>query len=143
MEFVRHRVFSFSQESTRYCNYSKSKFGRELTFIKPDWVDIMTIKEIDINGNDLNMININTPEYLFIVSLIKSEDSYLGLLEKGWNPQQARQILPNALKTELIMTGFIEDWKHFFELRTASNAHPQARELAIPLKEEFKRLKLI
>lgn len=143
MEFVRHRVFSFSQESTRYCNYSKSKFGRELTFIKPDWVDIMTIKEIDINGNDLNMININTPEYLFIVSLIKSEDSYLGLLEKGWNPQEARQILPNALKTELVMTGFVKDWKHFFKLRTAPNAHPQARELAIPLEEEFKKLKLI
>ena len=103
----------------------------------------MTIKEIDINGNDLNMININTPEYLFIVSLIKSEDSYLGLLEKGWNPQEARQILPNALKTELVMTGFVKDWKHFFKLRTAPNAHPQARELAIPLEEEFKKLKLI
>lgn len=138
-EFVRHRVFSFAQESTRYCNYSKDKFGNELTFIEPCWLE-------DYNYDD------NTYNQLFIDSLRWAEAHYLDLLKKWedkipdkryktgfrnnpWTPQQARAILPNSLKTELVMTGFISDWKHFFELRTAQNAHPQMRELAIPLKE--------
>nr|DAX25518.1 MAG TPA: Thymidylate synthase complementing protein [Crassvirales sp.] len=112
-ELVRHRVFSFAQESTRYCNYSKDKFGNELTFIEPPW-------------------NINS---CYLNSLEDSEHTYLELLRGGWTPQQARSVLPNSLKTEVCMTGFISDWEHFFELRTAQNAHPQMRELAIPLKE--------
>ena len=73
----------------------------------------------------------------FIKSLKISEEQYFNLLNLGWTPQQARAVLPNALKTELVMTGFVSDWSHFFELRCDSSAHPQARELAIPLKEEF------
>lgn len=73
----------------------------------------------------------------FLTSLNVAEHCYLELLQKGWTPQQAREVLPNALKTELVMTGFVSDWKHFFGLRCPADAHPQARELAIPLKEEF------
>lgn len=140
-EYVRHRVFSFAQESTRYCNYSKDKFGNELTFIEPCWLE-------DYNYES------NTYYNGFLVALRAAEASYLNLLKQWedkipdkryktgfrnnpWTPQQARAVLPNALKTELVMTGFINDWKHFFELRCAPNAHPSARELAIPLSEEF------
>lgn len=140
-EFVRHRVFSFAQESTRYCNYSKDKFGNELTFIEPCWLE-------DYNYES------NTYYNGFLVALRAAEANYLNLLKQWedkipdkryktgfrnnpWAPQQARAVLPNALKTELVMTGFINDWKHFFELRCAPNAHPSARELAIPLSEEF------
>lgn len=87
-----------------------------------------------------------TPPYTgidFIRSLCESEYDYLFLVNKGWTPQQARAVLPNALKTELVMTGFISDWKHFFNLRTPMSAHPQARELAIPLCEEFIKRGLI
>lgn len=138
-EFVRHRVFSFAQESTRYCNYSKDKFGNELTFIEPLWLD------------DLEW---DTYTDIYKSSLAHSENAYFELLKQWneripdkryksgfknnpWTPQQARAILPNSLKTELVMTGFVSDWKHFFELRCSPSAHPQARELAIPLQEEF------
>jgi thymidylate synthase (FAD) len=147
-EFTRHRVFSFSAESTRYCNYSKDKFGNELTFIIPCWMDI---PEGSINlGNydktsaryeDGNVHIIDTkPPYVgvdFIRSLCEAESNYLSIVRNGWKPQEARAVLPNSLKTELVMTGFISDWKHFFGLRCDSAAHPQARELAIPLREEF------
>ena len=121
-EFVRHRVFSFSQESTRYCNYSKGKFGGELTFINPSWM----INKIDETGGD----------YLFIGALEAVEEDYMRLLEDGWQPQQARQILPNALKTELIMTGTVPQWKAFFDLR-CKGAHPDAMYIANKLKEQF------
>lgn len=146
-EFVRHRVFSFAQESTRYCDYSKDKFGNELTFIEPCWLE-------DYNYES------NTYYNGFLVALRAAEANYLNLLKQWedkipdkryktgfrnnpWTPQQARAVLPNALKTELVMTGFINDWKHFFELRCAPNAHPSARELAIPLSEEFVKKGLV
>lgn len=146
-EFVRHRVFSFAQESTRYCNYSKDKFGNELTFIEPCWLE-----DYNYEGN--------TYYNGFLVALRAAEANYLNLLKQWedkipdkryktgfrnnpWTPQQARAVLPNALKTELVMTGFINDWKHFFELRCAPNAHPSARELAIPLSEEFVKKGLV
>lgn len=152
-EFVRHRVFSFAQESTRYCNYSKDKFGNELTFIIPNWLDIPegnyeipafwdkeTCKLMSKYAGDENTYaSIQT----FLSGIGLSEQQYLSLIEDGWKPQQARAILPNALKTELVMTGFVSDWKHFFFLRTPMNAHPQARELAIPLQEEFIERKYI
>ena len=145
-EFVRHRVFSFAQESTRYCNYSKDKFGNELTFIEPCWLE-------DYNYDD------NTYNQLFIDSLRWAEAHYLDLLKKWedkipdkryktgfrnnpWTPQQARTVLPNALKTELVMTGTVEQWKGFFKLRSslygAIGAHPQAAELADKLYIQFK-----
>lgn len=152
-EFVRHRVFSFAQESTRYCNYSKDKFGNEVTFIIPEWFDLKeghcTYKDALVeNGtlkeqggfyiDDLYIGNEWGGEiWSFLWTLQHCEHYYFGLINKGWKPQQARAILPNSLKTELVMTGFVSDWKHFFELRCAGAAHPQARELAIPLREEF------
>lgn len=144
-EFVRHRVFSFAQESTRYCNYSKDKFDSECTFIIPCWLNIVegsyTLEDVEeeydrclITDSSKGITN-EAAEY--IRSLIYSEKTYFSLLDRNWRPQQARAVLPNSLKTELVMTGFVSDWKHFFELRCSSSAHPQARELAIPLQEEF------
>lgn len=127
-EFVRHRVFSFCQESTRYCNYSKGKFGGELTFIEPCWFYGHAMP----SSSEVNELK---------SSLFDIEQRYFNLInDHNWKPQQAATILPNALKTELVMTGFIEDWKHFFDLRAlevTGPAHPQAKELAIPLYEEF------
>lgn len=128
------RVFSFAQESTRYCNYSKDKFGNEITFIKPCFLDD---SKLALYGPYHTVIRDKSPESIFIASLNNAEKDYIDLIDLGWKPQQVRAILPNALKTELVMTGFINDWKHFFDLRCATNAHPQAQELAIPLKEEF------
>lgn len=154
-EFVRHRHFSFSQESTRYCNYSKDKFGNEITFIKPCWLDIRDTdegREVTRNWNfdilDGCSIIAEEGEFddardAFLTSLNVSEHCYLELLRKGWKPQQARAVLPNALKTELIMTGFASDWEHFFELRDDSRAHPDAQKLAKPLHEEFINRKYI
>lgn len=157
-EFVRHRVFSFAQESTRYCNYSKDKFNNEVTFILPCWADSLALQEVKgtvITSDDFgNLIgeyyyHLNgketpyfktweiTPERNFVASLQVAEQLYLELLNQGWKPQQARAVLPNSLKTELIMTGTIEQWKGFFKLRDAGSAHPQAYELAHPLHEEF------
>ena len=138
-EFTRHRRFSFMAESTRYCNYSKDKFNNELTFIQPIW----TYHQEDGDYGDLgNLKNKNHGNkdgtfFEFIKALQYAEHYYFILLREGWKPEQARNVLPLSLKTELYMCGFAEDWKKFFELRCAVNAHPQARELAIPLKEEF------
>lgn len=154
-EFVRHRHFSFSQESTRYCNYSKDKFGNEITFIKPCWLDMRDTdegREVTRNWNfdilDGCSIIAEEGEFddardAFLTSLNVSEHCYLELLQKGWKPQQARAVLPNALKTELVMTGFVSDWQHFFELRDDSKAHPDAQKLAKPLHEEFINRKYI
>lgn len=147
-EFVRHRVFSFAQESSRFCNYSKDKFNNQITYIIPSWcndlqdglvledrlnVDSLVWGSIDIE--DINNINVDEYTRTFLYSCIDSELNYTHLINKGYKPQQARQILPNALKTELVMTGFESDWKHFFDLRCAPSAHPDARKLALELKE--------
>ena len=125
-EFTRHRVFSFSAESTRYCNYSKNKFGNEVTFIEPCWSSTEPMRD-------------GFSE--FRTALAEAENHYLFLIENGWKPQQARAVLPNSLKTELVMTGFVSDWKHFFRLRSriaeTGKPHPQAQELADPLMDEF------
>lgn len=125
-EFVRHRVFSFAQESTRYCNYSKDKFGNELTFIKPSWSYFKNTSYKDAGYFDGDV---------FESSLEKAESYYFKLIEKGWKPQQARQVLPNATKTELVMTGFESDWEGFFKLRCSGAAHPDAKKLADELRE--------
>ena len=133
-QFVRHRAFSFAQESQRYVNYSKGKFGEEVKFILPCWMD----ERLLIWDNDFD--DLNAFELQFISSMIKSEESYFILLDKGWKPEQARVVLPNATATELVMTGFESDWEHFFNLRakgTTGRPHPQAMELAVPLMEEM------
>lgn len=148
-EFVRHRVFSFLQESTRYCNYSKDKFGNELTFIIPPFCD--AIEGYYDSGEEVISPNLKdayckgSGGWLFYKTLKQIESAYMQLTSipvTGNKPlytaQEARAILPNALKTELYMCGFAEDWKHFFELRdNKQHAHPQAYELAHPLHEEF------
>ncbi len=121
-EIVRHRVASYSQESTRYCNYQKDKFGNELTFIKP-----VFWKE-------------DSPEYtLWKESMQQIEDQYMKLIDMGASAQEARSILPNSLKTEIVVTMNLREWRHFFRLRTASAAHPQIREIAGMVLEEFRR----
>ena len=136
-EFVRHRVFSFAQESTRYCNYTKDKFNNELTFIIPCW--IKDLKE----GNYYAHCEYHHDKYdlskKWFSVCMDLELVYIKLIKEGWKPQEARTILPNSLKTELIMTGFNSDWQHFFELRCAPNAHLQAKELADMLKDKFNK----
>lgn len=145
-EFVRHRVFSFAQESTRYCNYSKDKFGNEVTYILPNWMDEIQLgthnsTKILIQADGFQEFSANNNqeicEIAFMSTLAQAEVNYNTLIRLGWKPQQARAVLPNSLKTELVMTGFVSQWTEFFRLRCASNAHPQAQELAIPLREEF------
>lgn len=148
-EFVRHRVMSFAQESTRYCNYSKDKFGNELTFIKPCWLDIPTGHYAYWDGDwcDIDKMKIQLPEGehkdidAFLWTLNNAETHYTLLINSGWKPQEARAVLPNSLKTELVVTGFTSDWNHFFRLRSriaeTGKPHPQAQELADPLMDEF------
>lgn len=138
-EFTRHRVFSFAVESTRYCNYSKNRFSNEVTFIQPNWISDEDIKDYHINYNyfidqDNNHI---TAVNRFMSALKNAEYFYMELIKLGWKPQQARNILPLATKCDMVMTGFVSDWKHFFELRDAASAHPQAQELTHPLHETF------
>ena len=136
-EFIRHRVFSFAQESTRYCNYSKDKFNNELTFIIPCW--IKNLKEGNYYAYCEYNNSKNDTSKRWFDSCMSSEFVYTNLIEEGWKPQEARTILPNSLKTELIMTGFDSDWQSFFKLRCAPNAHPQAKELADMLKDKFNK----
>ena len=138
-EFVRHRVFSFAQESTRYCNYTKDKFDGELTFIQPCWLDEEYVPgEYD-----------RSEQFVMLTEMLENvESTYNFMINSGWKPQQAATVLPNALKTELIMTGFADEtgWKHFFDLRakgTTGAPHPQAKELAESLMKEFIKRKYI
>lgn len=121
-EIVRHRIASYSQESTRYCNYANEKFGKELTVIKPIfWEE-------------------KSKEYqCWLEVMQKIENAYNFLVESGVKPQEARSILPNSLKTEIIVTMNLREWRHFFKLRTATTAHPQMREIACAMLDEFKK----
>lgn len=116
-EIVRHRIASYSQESTRYCNYNNEN---EITVIRPFefWEDTEIESEWEI-------------------SVEQSETAYMALIERGISPQWARSVLPNSLKTEVVMTANLREWRHFFRLRTAPAAHPQMREITIPLLKEF------
>ena len=121
-EIVRHRIASYSQESTRYCNYSKDKFGNELTFIRPCfWAD-------------------DSEEYaVWKQAMEEIEKTYVKLISLGAKPEEARSILPNSLKTEIVCTMNLREWRHFFRLRTAEMAHPQIREISVALLDELKK----
>lgn len=122
-EIVRHRLAAYCQESTRYCNYSKDGFGKEITVIEPCFLEH------------------DTPQWAAWESAMKNaEFSYFRMLDLGCSPQEARSVLPNSLKTEVVMTANIREWRHFFKLRTSLAAHPQMREVAISLLQEFQRL---
>jgi len=120
-EIVRHRIASYSQESTRYCNYSKDKFNGELTFIKPCFW----------NEDDIKYQK-------WLETMQNVEKIYLELMSYGAMAQEARSILPNSLKTEIIVTMNLREWRHFFKLRTSERAHPQMREIAIMMLKKFK-----
>lgn len=121
-EIVRHRIASYSQESTRYCNYTKDKFGNELTFIRPFFW------------------NQESEQYeIWKKTMENIEKAYFNLLKLGAKPEEARSILPNSLKTEIVVTMNLREWRHFFKLRTASAAHSQMREIVVPLLEKFRR----
>lgn len=139
--FCRHRVFSFAQESTRYCNYTKDKFGNCITCILP--IDNPYEDEFkdEFNINNIEYIKLRPAWQDWYNCLLMIESCYNNFVggTYGISPQIARSILPTALKTELVMTGFDSDWEHFFELRTPATAHPQARELAIPLQKEMNK----
>ena len=144
-EFVRHRKFSFLQESTRYCRYSSNKFNNELTFIIPCWFEEMNQGIIKFEEGlykdtycfQFTEGNKGKSCSIWYNAMREAEEHYIELINLGWKAEEARNVLPLSLKTELYMCGFAEDWEQFFKLRTAFNAHPQAKELAIPLKEEF------
>lgn len=115
-EIVRHRLASYCQESTRYCNYSNDKFGEEITVIEPCFLE---------NG---------TPDYaLWASAMGYAEAFYFSMLATGHSPQEARSVLPNSLKTEVVMTANIREWRHFLKLRCSKAAHPQMREVALKL----------
>lgn len=118
-ELVRHRIASFAQESTRYCNYSKDKFDNGITFIKPFFFD-------------------DTKYQRWLAAMADAESAYLDLLNSGATPQEARSVLPNSTKTEIAITANYREWRNFFKLRTAKAAHPQMREVTIPLLKELK-----
>ena len=123
-ELVRHRIASYSQESTRYCNYSKDKFGNELTFIRPPWVN---------PGGSFDWASGR-----WYAAMGSAEEAYFDLLQDGWTPEQARSVLPNSLKTEVVMTANLREWRHFFRLRCAPASHPQMRQIANLMLAEFK-----
>lgn len=120
-EIVRHRIASYSQESTRYCNYSKEGFGGEITVIRPFYL---------VEGTE--------GWQYWKVACRMAEKSYFELLDWGCTPQEARAVLPTCLKTEVVMTANLREWRHFFKLRTAPAAHPQMREVAIPLLHQMR-----
>lgn len=124
-ELVRHRIASYSQESTRYCNYCNDKFGNELTFIKPCFWDEST------EGG-------KAKTEIWKQSLSDIEKQYFKLIELGARPEEARSILPNSLKTEIVVTMNMRSWRNFFRLRTSERAHPQIRQISIALLEELK-----
>ena len=121
-EIVRHRLASYSQESTRYCNYANDKFGNELTFIEPCFW-----------GED------SIPYHEWVIAMKNAEDSYLTMLAYGAKPEEARSVLPNSLKTEIVMTMNIREWRHFFKMRCSTRAHPQMREVALMILGEFQK----
>jgi thymidylate synthase (FAD) len=129
-EIVRHRLASFSQESTRYCNYSKKSCS--VTFVLPNWIEFEHFYKWSENS-----IDSESPEYAYFTSINYAEKAYLFLLEKGWTPQQARSVLPNSLKTEIVVTANLREWRTIFKQRTSKAAHPQMRELMCPLLSEL------
>ena len=126
-ELLRHRLFSFVNESTRYCSYNKGRFDGQVTFILPYWVD---------RNREPN----TESEVLYLESLIRAEKNYLSLIKNGCSAQQAREVLPLSTKSELVMTGFESDWRHFFDLRLfgkTGEPHPDMKQLAELIKEQF------
>lgn len=139
-EFRTHVGLSHLAESTRYCNYSKHKFGNEVTFIKPCWLNIPLGDYGIASLVGDNILWLSGGARVFVESLLDAEDYYMTLLGEGWTPQQARSVLPLGIKSELISCGFEDAWSNFFKRRDASDAHPMAQEIAKPMHEKFNEL---
>mgnify|MGYP002677765101 CR=1 FL=1 len=133
-EFRTHVTLSHLAESTRYCNYSKGKFNNELTFIIPNWVNT--------HCPNKEQEGPSVPDMEWSSAMLNAEASYMNLLKMGWTPQQAREVLPLSVKSELISCGFGSAWVNFFYRRCAKDAHPMAREVAISLEDKFKEMGL-
>ena len=158
-ELNRHRCHSISEESTRYCNYSKDKFGNGLTFIIPEWLDL---EECNIDDTDKDFIHLPnqyrfdgtlanlvdgdknlTVEGEWLAANVRAQIHYLNLLKKGWKPQQAREVLPLSLKTQVVHTAFEDDWKDFIALRSdgiSGAPHPNIKILADKVKELIEQM---
>jgi thymidylate synthase (FAD) len=135
-EIVRHRLASYSQESTRYCDYE----GGHVAFVVPPWSRFLA-GHAHICTDDVSVDTLaetGDPDSFWLLSMQQAEDNYKMLRSLGWRPEQARSILPNSLKTEVVMTANLREWRHFFKLRTAAAAHPQMREAACPLLAQFR-----
>lgn len=138
-ELVRHRIASFSQESTRYCNYSKDKYDNQLTFVIPVWTTDFKEGSVTI-ARHRTYNTLQDGQTIWYASMWNAENTYLHLLEKyGWQPQQARSVLPNSLKTEIVVTANLREWREIFRQRTSKAAHPQMRELMCPLLDTLKK----
>lgn len=144
-ELVRHRLCSFSQESTRYCKYNK----KGIVYIIPPWFDLAEGKynisnfygtHYIVKDNKDLKIDYETPEYIWLLSLNYCEKSYNELIKYGQQPQQARSVLPNSLKTEIVTSTNAREWRHIFNLRCHKSAHPQIRQVMIPLLKDFQQL---
>lgn len=137
-EFRTHVTLSHLAESTRYCNYSKDKFDNQITFIQPSWI-ILDKKITSINELCFltNQYDIENPNLRYLASLVQANYAYLSLLKGGYTPQQARDVLPLSVKSELISCGFEDAWSNFFYRRCDNAAHPMAKELTCSLREEF------
>lgn len=144
-EFCRHRVFSFSEQSTRYCNFSLNKFNNEITFIIPCWTkNIDTFIKYPGSTAEFTYNYTKEEEKISATAILFEqwellERKYFELIERGCKPQEARDVLPLSTKSELIMTGFDDDWKQFLELRCSPYAHPDAQKLANMLKDEMEK----
>ena len=137
-EIVRHRIASYAQESTRYCDYNKDKFGSQVTYIQPCWFKNDYTK---YNSKELEQdFNLDELEEDWLNTMWEIERTYNKLINNGWKAQEARSVLPNSLKTEIVVTMNLREWRHFFKLRTALAAHPQMREITIPLFNELKEV---
>lgn len=136
-ELTRHRLASFSVESTRYCDYQKN-----ITFVIPPWCDLEPgeygTKPEDEPDACLAQVTDDTSTYAWLCAMAGAERAYKALRNAGWSPEEARSVLPNSLKTELVITANLREWRTIFKLRTAKAAHPQIREITIPLLQEFK-----
>ena len=135
-EFRTHVGLSHLAESTRYCNYSKGKFDNQVTFVIPSWCNSL----IEGSEQKYSLFEINRDEIVFMDALRNAQNSYLSLLKLGWKPQEARDVLPLGIKSELISCGFEDAWKNFFYRRCDLSAHPMAREIATKVRDKFKEL---
>jgi thymidylate synthase (FAD) len=131
-EIVRHRLFSYAQESTRYCNYKG-----EVTYIIPPWMSSLSLHNDNLYWEEI--YSKESYEAQWLRHLSSCEIAYQDAIEAGWIPQQARSVLPNALKTEIVITGNLREWRHFFKLRCAKSAHPQMQEVANMVLDDIRK----